>query len=334
MRNYHFQCLLFNSFLICGGISLFLANVVIKTFPTISFLIFIILIPITSLFVLLIPKFNCSIKTIINNKLLRTLSLLYTVLSGSFFIISYINVVSDYYFHETSKFIVLLLIIATCLFLSSYRLLNIFKIGFVISFIIIIFFLLIFTNTTKYDLLLLRYNSINFSNWYKFIYFIFIYLDSLLLLLFLPIRHFSKSKIISSIIITSVISSLMIFENYLFFVPSYFVNAKHPYLIKFFAYNNNRFFEHYDIFYLILITIYIVFSFSIKCEMSRILFKGKNNSFKNFLFPIFVIISFFITRDMDFNEILTENIILSFSIILISFFIIFSIIKRRSRCTQ
>ena len=70
-------------------------------------------------------------QTILDHNYLRIILLIYLLLSGLFSLSAYIGIVSDYYYQETSHFILLILIILTCLFMSTYGLANIVRIGFV-----------------------------------------------------------------------------------------------------------------------------------------------------------------------------------------------------------
>lgn len=328
------QLYVYSILITAGGVSLFAANMAIKNFPTCGYLVFLLILPFTLLFTLFIPKEANSIKTIVNHNHLRIILLLYFLISGFFSLSAYIGIINDYYYQETSHFVLLILIILTCLFMSNYGLSNIVRIGFVMLIIVLILYTLTLTNNATHDYTLLKHTQIKLNNLYNLLCFPFLFLDELLLFLFIPIKNIKRSSLILMLIATILFSTGLVFECYLFFKPEYFNNSKYPYLIKYFAYRNNQYLEHLDILYLIFTTTFIVFHFATQCEIVRIILKGKRNSVITIFFPIALAILVILNYKINMNKEIATFLLIIATVVLTLFFILFKLARRKNHASN
>lgn len=334
MKLSRIQLYVYSVIITVGGVSLFAANMAIKNFPTCGYLVFLLILPFVLIFVTFIPREANCIKTILDHNYLRIILLIYLLLSGLFSLSAYIGIVSDYYYQETSHFILLILIILTCLFMSTYGLANIVRIGFVMLLVVLVLYTLTLTSNTTHDCTLLKHTPLKLNNLYNLLCFPFLFLDELLLFLFIPTKKINKFSLILMIVGTIVFSTGLIFECYLFFTPKYFENSKYPYLIKYFAYRNNHYLEHLDILYLICTTAFIIFHFSTQCEIARIIFKGKRNSIITLIFPTVLAIGVIFNYKLNMTKEVASLILMITTIILTLFFILFKFARRKKHATN
>ena len=186
----------------------------------------------------------------------------------------------------------------------------------------------------KIDFTLLKHTPLKLNNLYNLLCFPFLFLDELLLFLFIPTKKINKFSLILMIVGTIVFSTGLIFECYLFFTPKYFENSKYPYLIKYFAYRNNHYLEHLDILYLICTTAFIIFHFSTQCEIARIIFKGKRNSIITLIFPTVLAIGVIFNYKLNMTKEVASLILMITTIILTLFFILFKFARRKKHATN
>lgn len=275
----------FNIFLICGINSLYASNIIMRNFPYNGYIIPLLLLPFVLLLTTILFNNLESLKLVINNRFIRILFLLYLILSAYILIINYLKITNDYFYNITPPLIVLIIILFLSLFISSYGINNIINVGFIFSILIFSIGLILFImNPTNNNI----NNNYQFNDYYLLIGNLFIYLDILLLPPFCSYKA-SKKDIYIILTISTIINTLLILKNYLLFDSSFFIDHKYPYISKFLFISINNYFEHFDLYYLIIITIFIIFKLSINIEEYRILCKIKKNSILNIIFILILI---------------------------------------------
>lgn len=327
MKN-KFQSLFFTIFIICGGFSLFASNILMKLFPTCGYIILILLLPLNLIIALLLSNRKIIIKDIVNSKLLSILLIIYLLVCGYFTFFSYLNIINDYYYPLTSRIVIFLILALACHFFASFGIKNIIKVGFVISFIAILLYFFNIFSETKYDVSLLRYDKMTLNN-YQYIFSpLFIFLDGFLLAIFMPSIRLSKSRCFIYILLVTLIVTLFILENYLFYPSSYFSQVNYPYLLKYYTYRNSSFLEHLDINYLICTSIFTIFHYSIQIEIFRIVFKAKRKSKFPIVYSLCIFIAYLFTDTLYYPTTTSAYVMLFLSIILLLFFIILLLKKK------
>lgn len=324
MKLNKFQFLFFSGFLIIGSSSLLSSNMMMQLFPGSAYLIPIFILPLLIILLYIIP-IKISSKKIINSFVFKIIFLLYIFISSYLFVISYLKVTNDYFYNLTPPLIILIILLFLSLFISLYSLKDIFKIGFIISFISICAFSLILLNSIEYDFSLITH-SINLEYNYLFLLsFIYIYLDIIINFIFISDLKIKKKNYLVLFIIVIIINSFLVLKNYLFFSYEFFIQTKFPYIYKYLVYSNKSFFEHLDILYLIFITIFFIFKMAINIENSRIILKIKKNSPLILIFIIILIISSLISNLFDIDILIISYLMICASLLIVTLFIIIKI---------
>ena len=321
MKN-KFQSLFFTIFIICGGFSLFASNILMKLFPSCGYIILILLLPLNIILALVLSNRKIFIKDVVNSKLLSTLLIVYLLVCGYFTFFSYLNIINDYYYPLTSKIVIFLLLALACHFFATFGIKSIVKVGFVISFVAILLYFFNIFSETKYDISLLQYNAITLNH-YQYIFSpIFIFLDGFVLAIFMPSIRFSRSRSLIYVLLVTLVVTLFILENYLFYPSNYFSQVNSPYLLKYYTYQNSSFLEHLDINYLVCISIFTIFHYSIQIEIFRIVFKAKRKSKFPIVYSLLIFLAYLFTNALYYSTTITAYIMLFLSCILMLFFII------------
>lgn len=314
------QYLFFNGFLILGASSLISSNMMMQLFTSSAYLIPLLVLPIVSILLYFIPN-TFSLKTILSSTFSRIILLLYLLLNSYLFVISYLKVTNDYFYNLTPPLIILIIVLCLSLFISLYNVKDIFKIGFVISFISICSFILILLNTIEYDFSLVIHHFSLDHNYLFLSCFLFIYLDVLINQIFIVDHQTKRKDFFILFVIIAIINAILIFKNYLFFNYEFFIQAKFPYIYKYLVYSNKLIFEHLDILYLVFITIFFVFKIALSIEYSRIILKIKKNSPILLIFIITLVTLSLISNLLDIGLEIISYLMICASCLLILFFI-------------
>lgn len=280
------QFMIFNLFLIIGGSSLSISNMMIQNHPHIAFLIPLLILPIILLFSFLKP---INLKLIFNNIILKSLLLLYLMISSYILIINYLKITNNYFYNLTPPLVILIIILLLTIYISTYGIKNIIFVGTFVGFVTFILYFFTLFDFNNYDFNLISKIDFKLNNPFNLFNYLFIYLDILILPLFVKVKSKSKNFILIYIL-SCLINCLLILINYLYFDSNFFISSSFPYISKFLTSTNNILFEHLDITYLIIITFFIVFKLSINIEISRILLKIKKTSLKQLLIPIILLL--------------------------------------------
>lgn len=331
MKKYNYQYYIFGIYLICGSFSLFASNLAMNIFSSYSYVIFFALLPVIFLFIIFFPKRRNLLKVLSKHRLLQIILYLYLILSSFFQLFSYINVISDYYYPLTPKYVLFFLLLLSSLFIGHYGLSNISKMGFVLFICTLLLYSITLFSETKHDFLLLQTNMKTSIQPFYVLSFIFVFLDVFLLFLLLPFENVKKTNLFLVILVGMVISSLFIFENYLFFPSDFFDNVKYPYIFKYLSYRKTQFFEHFDLLYLICVSIYMLLHLGMQQEMARLILLKKRKNILAFLFPVMLILLYFILKSFNFTTNITILLISACSVLIVSFFIFYYVIERRKK---
>lgn len=268
-------------------------NVSIYLFPKAGFLVPLVTGFITILFILILPKIPLRNKK--HNFFIKsTYSLYYIVFS--IIILMFSTYIINYYFYpKTSFFLLTLLFSLVIMLLSTYSTKHLYDVSLTI-FILIIFinFILIF-NTSFIDLDLL-FNidlKLNYKNFMPLILLLGITLE--------PINNYLldihednvlvKRSIIISTLIASIISSIIIFINYLYYSDIYLMNTLFPSFSFIFSLLGPEFIDHFTIVILFNTIIYSILKISMNISIVGSSFK--HSSLRNF---ILVFIIFFLSN--------------------------------------
>lgn len=331
MKKYNYQYYIFGIYLICGSFSLFASNLAMNIFSSYSYVIFFTLLPILFLFILFFPKKRNVLMALSRHHLLRILLYLYLILSSFFQLFSYINVISDYYYPLTPKYVLFFLLLLCSLFIGHYGLSNIAKMGFVLFLCTLSLYSITIFSETKHDFLLLQTNMKTAIQPFYALSFIFVFLDVFLLFLLLPFEKVKKTHLFLVLLVGILISSLFIFENYLFFPEQFFDNVKYPYIFKYLSYKKAQFFEHFDLLYLICVSLYMLLHLGMQQEMARLVLLKKRKTISAFLFPIILTLLYWLLKGFNFTTQISLLFMSACSILITSFFIFYYIVERRKK---
>ncbi len=326
MKKLNIQYLFFISFLIIGNASLITSNTIMRRNNSYGFIVYLTILIFLLILTFLFNKANLSIKTILKSYVLRTILLLYFIISSFLIIIAFIKLTNDYFYRLTSPLIFLALFLGISQLLSSYGIKNIISIGFIMSILCLFLKLITITSSTKFSFSSIDFNTISNFDFLNSIGYIFCFLDFFIIPLFICEKQNNKCNYFI-IIILVIVNTYLILENYLFFDSEYFLNAKYPYISKYLVYKHNRFIEHYDLFYLIITSIYFIFRLGTIFYIMRILLKQKANKYTNLIIPISL---FIITYIIDFLEFSIDTIyyLMITSTILVLIYLLLVYIKK------
>lgn len=224
-------------------------NVSIYLFPNAAFLVPLIVGLITILFVLLLPKAPIRFKKF--NSLIKITYSLYYILF-SIIILAFSTYIINYYFYpKTNFFLLTLLFSLVIMLLSSYPTKHLFDVSLTIYLVIFLLNFILLFNTSFIDLDLI-YNidlKVQFSNYIPIILLLSISLE--------PINNYLlniheenikiKRSIIISTIITSIVSSILIFINYLYYSDIYLKNILFPSFSFIYSLLGPEFIDHFTI---------------------------------------------------------------------------------------
>ena len=331
MKKYNYQYYIFGIYLICGSFSLFASNLAMNIFSSYSYVIFFALLPILFLFILFFPKKRNVLMALSHHHLLRIILYLYLILSSFFQLFSYINVISDYYYPLTPKYVLFFLLLLCSLFIGHYGLSNITKMGFVLFLCTLSLYSITLFSETKHDFLLLQTNMKSSIQPFYTLSFIFVFLDVFLLFLLLPFEKVKKTNLFLVLLVGIFISSLFIFENYLFFPAQFFDNVKYPYIFKYLSYRKSQFFEHFDLLYLVCVSLYMLLHLGMQQEMARLVLLKKRKTISAFLFPIILTLLYFFLKGFNFTTHMNILFMSACSILITIFFIFYYIVERRKK---
>lgn len=293
-----------------------------------AYLISICLFPFLLLGLSFINKNLNNLKNILNNKLLKFISIVYILISSFILVISYLKITNNFYYYLTPPLLILILILLLCLFISNFGLTNIFKFTFIISILSLI--LMIFTFVPfKID------NSLNFkinskiNDYYLLFNYLFAYFDVIFVSLFQPSIKLSKKNYLITILSCIIINTVLIYQNYILFDKKFFLSNKFPYISKYLAISFNNIFEHIDLVYLIFITLYIIIRLSINTELFRLLCCFKRKTYKTSIFMFILIFFSIISNLFNINLNVINYIMFVSSLCICLFFILYKMKYRR-----
>lgn len=265
-------------------------NVSIYLFPNAAFLVPLIVGLITILFVLLLPKAPIRFKKF-NSLIKITYSLYYIVFSIIILVFS-TYIVNYYFYPKTSFFILTLLFSLVIMLLSSYSTKQLYDVSLtVFLFIFLINFILLFnTSFIDFDLV---YN-IDLKNKLTD------YIPIIILLSFSlePINNYLlniheenvkvKHSIIISTLITSIVSSIVIFINYLYYSDTYLKNTLFPSFSFIYSLLGPEFIDHFTIVILFNTLAYCILKVSMNISIVNSFFN--KNSFIKYLSVILIFV--------------------------------------------
>lgn len=316
--------ILANLYLILGATSIFSSNMMMILYPTNAYLIPFFILLLLSFTLFFIPKKHY-LKSILNSKILKILLLTYTIISTYLFMISYLKITYDYFYNLTSPMVILSIILLISLLISLYSAIDIINFSVIITSLILSMFTLILFNTIKYDFSLIIKNFNPNINLFYLPSFIFIYLDVFIFNIFTDEVKLNKKDYFFIFLISSLINSFLIVKNYLFFHPDFFINAKFPYLFKYLVYSNKNIYEHLEILYLAVITVFFIFKLATTLRNIRITLKFKKSNPILFFILLFFILILYLSNYLDINFMIINYLMLASTIFLILFLIILKI---------
>lgn len=224
-------------------------NISINLYPKVAFFVPFFIGIVTIVFSLFLPK-----KILVNKCIttfVKVISSLYYILLNTIIMMYSIYILIYYFYPKTSFFLFTSLLCLIVILLSSYNLKHLYDVSLTIYIIAFLFNLILLLNTSFIDLDLIYNIDLNLKH--------YINIAPLILLSFSfePIGHYIinihenttliKRSIIISTLITSVISTIIIFINYLYYSDSYLVNTLFPSFSFIFSLLGPEFIDHFTI---------------------------------------------------------------------------------------
>ena len=321
-NNKNIQFIIFQTVLSSLSFFLLFNHLCISNFPKISFLIPIALCVLTiMLFAILPDKFNFT-----NSKIFKIVITIYLYLSTALYIIISTYIITDYFFTNMPYLQSSIILILIILLFSNFKNKYIYDVSSIIFLILIFINLITIFNTSifKTDLLYnISFNE-NITN-YSLLYmvsFLYFFLDPI-------INYFIhddiniKKGIITSNIISSIVSFITIFINYLYFGYQYLEMSLFPGFSALITFIGPEFLDHFTILILINALCWVLLKGAYNISYIGNIFK--NNVYSNLLsfILLFAVCYFTFRYSFGFSQInFLFGLVLSILIFFIYFFII------------
>ena len=326
-KNKNIQFIIFQTVLSSLNFFLLFNHLCISNFPKISFLIpIVICIFVILLFTQLPNKFNFA-----TNKIFKVCLSIYLYLSTALYIIISTYIITDYFFTNMPYLQSSIILILIILLFSNFRNEYIYDVSsFIFLILIFINFITIFnTSMFRTDLFYNITLDENFDN-YSLLYivsFLYLFLD--------PIINYYihndinlKKGIITSTVISSIISFLTIFINYLYFGYQYLEMSLFPGFNALITFIGPEFLDHFTIIILINALCWVILKGAYNISYVSNVFKS--NVYSNFLsfILLFAICYFTLKYSFGFTQI---NFVFGLILSSLIFFIYFFIILRKEK---
>ena len=231
---------------------LILNNLSIKINESVAFLLPLILCAVSLILFSLLPKHAFKKE---NNKFIKIILTVYALLS-SVLLISFSSKLLSYYFYNNNSFILItLLLLFICLLISTFKQIMIFDISTTVFIIVFIINLIVLLNTSTPSFnLLYNINIYDIANNKTFLVLcmLFILLEPIIFYLNdLSNNANIKMCTCASTIISMVISSILIFVNYLYYSKEYLSLNIYPFFTAINSFLGPEFIDHFTIIILI-----------------------------------------------------------------------------------
>ena len=248
------------------------SNYLMDTFNNNSFLFPLIIGVLSILLILLVPKLSKkTYSSILKSTFIRFIISLFLFLFIITLLLFSFYIISERFFYLTPTY----LIIAFTMFFIFLSLKSFYKtisnILLFSSIIIILISSFHLFNFYPYDFNLIKLDTSFISTSYKSLFMI-VYTIEIIIFLFIPssFSKVAKKDLIISIIVGSIISSLLILENYLFVSSTFYEGINFPSLYRFKLYSGPKYIEHFDNFLSLIISIFIISKTIFYLELLRI----------------------------------------------------------------
>lgn len=290
------KILFINSILIIFANALITSNVLIKEVPSIAIFIPSIILVILMFLSLFLPSFNHSILKFVNhNYFIKTILIIYLSLSTILLLSSGINLISRFFYIKTPIFLIILTVTLGMVFISKMPLNRMFNLMFLFLLITALYNFLKFITLSKGTSIIIDDIGFNDNPIVTICSTIYLYLDSLILYLFIinkkPMMN-KKIFIITSIII-AFFTTYSILENFLYLPPTILSDTFYPVLFKYKALAGGKYFDNLTTILFTDTIILMIFKGAFNLFTLRILlnFKHKSNVFVGFTLIITVLLT-------------------------------------------
>lgn len=269
-----------------------LNNLSISYFPKIAFLIPLICGAISIIFILFLPKQNNHIKR--PNIFIKIISSLYYVIFSIIIIMLCSKIINFYFFQKTSFFLITLLISLIIILITSYSKKHIYDISLTLFLFVFLINVIMIFNTSFIDTDLIyniKLNATFNNNYLLLIPIIYITLDPIQMYLSQDLYENVniRNSLIVSTIISSIVSSFLIFINYLYYSDTYLYKQMFPS----FAFINSllgpEFLDYFTILILIITFTYTLLKVSFNISVINSYFKKTNLA--SFLIVMFIFVN-------------------------------------------
>lgn len=308
---------------------IFLNNISITYFKNIAFLIPLVLGAISILFIIILPKQPINNKYL--SKFIKLTVSLYYIVFNAIIILTCVYILTYYFYQKTSFLLMSLLISLVIILLTEFSSKHLYDISLTLYLFIIIFNGILIFNTSFFNIDLIH--NINFTHFFNNDLLILL---SMLFILFDPITHYIsnipneninlKSNIIISIAISTLISSLTIFINYLYYSSSYLSQSLFPALSFISSLFGPEFLDYFTILILINTLVFTLLKASINITTIKEYFKKV--PFLNIILTIFI----FIMSNLIFKykeQTIFKDFYIGFILTFFIFIIYFWLIKNK-----
>lgn len=320
-----FKYTIYNTLLLIFS-SVFISNhILITKYPKISFLIPFFILIIVLFFYFFLPKMSNSkyFNKIVNQPIIKTILMIYLYGSTMTFLVASISTVTTIFYSSMPYVQCGIILLLMILFFSCFSLNQLYDLSLLIFIFCFLFNFIGLKNTTNICFFLPANLSFEFKKPYLFLSLIYLQLDSIIFYFFNITKdsiNIKKSIIISTIISTC-ISSLLIFNNYLFYTYKYFSSAFFPGFSASLLYLGPEFLEHFDILILISLITWILLKGSTNLRLLFDLRKAKKNNFFQVILGLIVLVNIYLIYRFNINWI--NYVIVSGYILSLLIFIIF-----------
>lgn len=272
-----------------------LNNYLIKYFPKYSFMIPVMLCIILLPFLILLPKYNLS--RFKNSFLLKFIKSTYYLLSNIVYITIGVYTITHYFYGNIGFNLLTVLFVLIILLISLFKNKQIYNITTTIFIIVFALNFLILLNTSFGDLKLLY--DLDFKNIFNkdvvyIIGILFLFLDPIIFYFNNSIESNIniKKSIIISLLISSSLTSLIIFVNYLFYSHAYLQTLIFPAFSSLSVYLGPEFIDHFTILILINVFVFII----LKCSFNVTLIVSDihNSNLTNIIACLIMLITSFV----------------------------------------
>ena len=305
------------------------SNALVKLFPQNSYLVPLYLMPILLLLCFFLPKGKTSLLKIVMKKpVWRYIMISYHITYTCILLALGIQLITTYFYLETSYVLLIILIAFVCCHLARLGTTSIFNIFFYTMIALVGMNLLILFNTTPREFHLILPLNLGIPKPYLALIPIAMYLDGLYYFFLIDEKKpaMNQKTMIFTTLIVTVISALMILENYLFVDYNILQHIRFPVQFRYRLYHGNKYIEHFDLILLFNAIVMLIAKVVMHINFNRILLKAKK---KEIFFTIYAIlisaITFLIVRYgfLYLNFLIIACLTLSVLILFIYVFVVY-----------